>query len=112
MEIKAVIEGLKAVKQSCEILLISDSQYLLEGITNWRFKWRQNGWVRKRKVKTLPLLNVDLWQELDLLAERHTIRGQWVKGHSGHWDNARCDELACAQSALLLDSPCWAALVA
>jgi ribonuclease HI len=108
MEITAVIEGLKALKEPCEVLLISDSQYLLNGVTSWRFAWRRNGWMGKaKKGQERPVLNADLWQELDALAAKHTIRGQWVKGHSGHPDNERCDELADAQAAKYTDLPCW-----
>lgn len=108
MEITATIEGLRALKQPCEVLLISDSQYLLNGISSWRFTWRENGWMRKaKKGKVVPVLNADLWQELDALADKHTIRGQWVRGHSGHIDNERCDELAEAQAARYTDLPCW-----
>ncbi len=112
MELVATIEGLKALRQPCEVLLISDSQYLLNGIRSWRFKWRLNGWMRKpKKGQERPVLNADLWQELDALAEKHTIRGQWVKGHSGHRDNERCDELAQAQADKFTDQPCWAGVV-
>jgi ribonuclease HI len=108
MEITATIEGLKALKEPCEVLLISDSQYLLNGLTSWRFTWREKGWMRKPKHgQERPVLNADLWQELDALADKHTIRGQWVKGHSGHPDNERCDELAEAQAAKFTDLPCW-----
>jgi ribonuclease HI len=108
MEITATIEGLKALKEPCEVLLISDSQYLLNGVLSWRFKWRDNGWMRKPKTgKERPVLNADLWQELDALAAKHTIRGQLVRGHSGHPDNERCDELAQAQAARYTDLPCW-----
>lgn len=108
MEITATIEGLKALKEPCEVLVISDSQYLLNGLVSWRFKWRENAWMRKpKKGQERPVLNADLWQELDALANKHTIRGQWVKGHSGHPDNERCDELAEAQATKYIDLPCW-----
>jgi ribonuclease HI len=108
MEIMATIEGLKALKQPCEVLLISDSQYLLNGVLSWRFKWRDSAWKRKpKKGQERPVLNADLWQELDALANKHTIRGQWVKGHSGHPDNERCDKLAQAQANKYTDLPCW-----
>lgn len=108
MEITAAIEGLKALKQPCEVLLISDSQYLLNGVLSWRLKWRDNGWMRKpKKGQEMPVLNADLWQQLDALAEKHTIRGQWVKGHSGHSDNEKCDKLAEAQAARYADQPRW-----
>ena len=99
MEIQATIEGLKALKEPCEVLLISDSQYLLNGVLSWRFKWRDKGWMRKPKGgQETPVLNSDLWKELDALADIHKITGQWVKGHSGHKDNERCDKLAQAQA--------------
>jgi ribonuclease HI len=107
MEMTATIEGLKALKQPCEVLLISDSQYILKGIQSWRFTWRMKGWMRKhKKGQAQPVLNADLWQELDALADKHTICGQWVKGHSGHIDNEKCDELAQAQAASYIDCPC------
>jgi ribonuclease HI len=62
---------------------------------------------KPKKGQERPVLNADLWQELDALADKHTIRGQWVKGHSGHPDNERCDELAEAQAAKYTDLPCW-----
>jgi ribonuclease HI len=107
MEITAAIEGLKALKVPCEVLLISDSQYLINGIMKWRFGWRKRGWMRKVKkgqLQTIP--NADLWQMLDALADTHTIRGEWVRGHSGHADNERCDELAEAQAAQYAKMPC------
>jgi ribonuclease HI len=108
MEMIATIEGLKALKEPCAVLLISDSQYLLKGIQSWRFKWRENGWMRKpKKGQERPVLNSDLWQELDALADKHTMHYQWVKGHSGHQDNERCDELAQAQADKYTDLPCW-----
>ena len=103
MEIQAVLEGLKALKEPCEVSLISDSRYLLDGLLTWSITWRKNGWVRRRKTKTYPLANADLWQELDALAAKHTIHGQWIKGHSGHLDNERCDALAQAQASVHID---------
>jgi ribonuclease HI len=111
MEVQALAEGLKALKEPCEILLISDSQYLLNGVTNWRYKWRANGWIRRRKTKTYPLANSDLWKELDQLAERHIVRGHWIQGHSGHPDNERCDQLAAAQASLHVDVHSCSSLV-
>jgi ribonuclease HI len=111
MELIATIEGLRGLKEPCEVLLISDSQYLLNGIQSWRFKWRLNGWMRKpKKGQERPVLNADLWKELDALAEKHTIRAQWVRGHSGHRDNERCDELAQAEADKLINLPCWTGL--
>lgn len=108
MELTAAIEGLRAVEQPSNILLISDSDYLLKGILHWRFSWRENDWVRILSDGQIrPLLNEDLWQELDALADIHVIRGQWVKGHSGHPDNEICDQLAQAEAEKYIDLPCW-----
>ena len=113
MEITAVLEGLKTLKEPCEVLLISDSQYLLNGLASWRFGWRKRGWMRKpKKGEEQPVLNADLWKELDTLADQHKITGKWVRGHSGHPDNERCDELAEAQARHFVDEPCWTGIVA
>ena len=107
MELIATIEGLKPLKEPCDVLLISDSQYLLNGIQSWRFKWRLNAGCEAKEgtgeasPKRRPL------QELDALAEKHTIRGQWVKGHSGLLDNESIDELAQAQADQFTDLPVW-----
>ena len=112
IEMNAVIEGLRALQEPCEVLLFSESRHLLEGISSWRHKWRANGWARRRKMKTYPLANSDLWKELDQLAEKHVVKGQWIKGHSGHPDNERCDMLAAAQASLHVDVPSWSSLIA
>jgi len=107
MEITAALEGLKALKEPCEVTLLSDSQYLLNGLTLWRFAWRKRGWTRKPKNgQECPVLNADLWRELDSFADKHKITGNWVKGHSGHPDNERCDELAEAQARSFVNTPC------
>jgi ribonuclease HI len=73
---------------------------VIKGLNSWRLKWRNNGWVRKfKKGEYIPVPNADLWRELDALASVHTIRGEWVRGHSGHPENERCDELAEAEAA-------------
>jgi ribonuclease HI len=107
MEIMATIEGLKALKEPCEVSLISDSRYLLNGVRSWRLKWRENGW-KPTKGKQSQVKKVDLWQELDGLANQHEIQCRWVKGHSGHADNERCDKLAEAQAAKYAGLPSWA----
>jgi ribonuclease HI len=113
MEITAVLEGLKALKEPCEVSLISDSQYLLNGLETWRFAWRKRGWMRKpKKGQEQPVLNADLWKELDALADKHKITGKWVKGHSGHPDNERCDKLAEAQARHFVNAPGWTGIVA
>lgn len=96
MELTAVIEGLSALKYSCEVTLISDSKYVIDAITQgWVYKWRSNGWMRNKKEKAL---NPDLWEKLLVQIERHQMQYQWVKGHAGHPENERCDEMAVAES--------------
>jgi len=93
MEIQAAIEGLRALREPCSVLLVSDSTYLINGITTWRDGWRRGGWVIRRK-NNKPVKNADLWQILDELLEKHSVECKWVKGHSGDPDNERCDKLA------------------
>jgi len=96
MELKAIIEALRALKEPCDLVVNTDSEYLKKGITEWLSKWKANGW--SRKVRGLsgrqPVKNQDLWTELDDLTRRHQIRWQWVRGHADHSDNNRCDFLA------------------
>ena len=91
MELTAVIEGLKALKQACQLTLTTDSEYVKKGMTEWIKTWKAKGW---KNAKNKPIANLDLWQELDALAQKHTIRWKWVKGHANHPENERCDELA------------------
>ncbi|WP_299768696.1 ribonuclease HI [uncultured Pseudoteredinibacter sp.] len=91
MELMAAIEGLRALKQSCKVILTTDSQYVRQGITQWMFNWKKNGWKTSAKK---PVKNADLWQELDAESKRHEIEWRWVKGHSGHRENEIADELA------------------
>ena len=96
MEISAVLYALKCLKEPCEITLYSDSQYVCNAIKlGWAKKWRSNNWMRNKKD---PAMNVDLWEELLPLCDRHKIEIVWVKGHAGHPENERCDRLAVAQS--------------
>ena len=94
MEITAVIEGLKALKESCSVEIYTDSKYVLEGATKWLEGWQEKGWKRADKK---PVLNVDLWQELAELLKQHEITWQWVKGHAGNPYNERVDALAVEQ---------------
>lgn len=94
MELTAVIEGLKALKQKCVVHLYTDSKYVLEGATKWLAGWQEKGW---RKADKKPLLNVDLWQILADLLDAHEITWHWVKGHAGNVYNERVDALAVAQ---------------
>lgn len=93
MELTAAIEGLKSLKESCAVEIVTDSQYVKNGITKWIQNWKRKGWVTGDKK---PVLNKELWVELDDLAARHKAVWQWTKGHASHEDNNRCDELASA----------------
>ncbi len=92
MELTAVIMGLKALKEPCEVILTTDSKYVVDGIEKgWARSWQRNGWIKSDKK---PALNRELWEELLLLLDMHNVRFVWVKGHAGHPENERCDELA------------------
>jgi ribonuclease HI len=91
MELQAAIEALKALRESCVIDLYTDSQYLRRGITQWIHNWKKNGWKTADKK---PVKNQELWVELDELVKKHSINWHWLKGHAGHPENERCDELA------------------
>lgn len=92
MEMTAVIMGLRALKEPCKVTLISDSKYVLDALSlGWAKRWRTNGWMRNKKD---PALNPDLWEELLNLTARHEMKYVWIKGHAGHPQNERCDELA------------------
>jgi ribonuclease HI len=103
MELRAVIEGLGAVKERCAITVRTDSLYLKDGITKWIVNWKANGWVRK--VKGLqgrqPIKNRDLWEELDNLVKGHDVTWEWVRGHCTDSENNRCDMLANAAARRL-----------
>jgi ribonuclease HI len=91
MELMAAIEGLKSLKEICEVDLTTDSQYVRKGITEWIQNWKKNGW---KTAARKPVKNADLWQALDEQVARHTVKWHWVKGHSGHRENEIADELA------------------
>ena len=91
MELLAAIEALRALKQPCAVEMHVDSQYVKDGITKWIHGWKRNGWKTSDKK---PVKNVELWQALDEAVARHDIAWHWVKGHAGHGDNERADELA------------------
>jgi ribonuclease HI len=93
MELQAAVQGLRALKENCAVEVITDSQYLRNGITEWIHNWKANGWRTKSKS---PVVNQDLWKELDEQNERHRTVWSWTKGHASHADNNRCDELATA----------------
>jgi ribonuclease HI len=91
MELQAAISALTALNEPCEVTIFTDSEYLRQGITEWLSRWKANNW---RTADRKPVKNDDLWQQLDEVASRHTISWQWLKGHAGHPDNERCDQLA------------------
>lgn len=91
MEITAALEGLRALKEPCDVEVVTDSEYLKNGITKWIHGWKINGWKTSAKK---PVVNQDLWEELDSVVNGHKIRWTWTKGHAAHEDNNRCDELA------------------
>jgi ribonuclease HI len=98
MELQAAIAALADLKEPCEITLYTDSEYVRRGITEWLPLWKANRW---RTTDRKPVKNDDLWRELDQQAARHCINWQWLKGHAGHPDNERCDQLAVAEIAKL-----------
>ena len=91
MELMAAISALEALKKPCAVDLNTDSQYVRQGITGWIHGWKKNGW---RTADKKPVKNVDLWQRLDAALKPHQVRWHWVKGHAGHAENERADELA------------------
>ena len=96
MELTAVIEALKALNQKCEVSLYSDSKYVIDALQKgWAVNWRKNNWIKSDKKKAL---NPDLWEILLRQISRHQVKLHWVKGHSSNPKNARCDELAVAES--------------
>ena len=94
MEMQAVLEGFKALKRPCEVKVVSDSKYVIDGITKWVHGWKKRGW---KKADKKPVLNKEIWQALVDEEARHTVSYEWVKGHSGHPENDRVDEEACRQ---------------
>ncbi|MDA0206210.1 MAG: ribonuclease HI [Acidobacteria bacterium] len=91
MEMMAVIEGLRVLKEPCEIAIEIDSEYVKNGVTQWMDGWKKRGWMTAAKK---PVKNQDLWQKIDAALAGHTVQWTWVKGHAEHADNNRCDELA------------------
>ena len=92
MELTAVIEALAALKEPCIVELTSDSKYVIDSVTKgWVYGWQKKGWIKSDKK---PALNVDLWERLLPLLAKHTVHFHWIKGHNGHPENERCDQLA------------------
>jgi ribonuclease HI len=91
MELTAAIEGLRALREECEVEIVTDSEYMKNGITTWIAGWKKRGWMTAAKK---PVVNRDLWEELDFQNQRHRTVWSWTKGHASHEDNNRADELA------------------
>jgi ribonuclease HI len=96
MELQAVVEGLSALKRPCYVELLTDSEYVRKGLSEWMAGWKRNGWKRREKGKLVELKNADLWKKLDEIIVTHKFKFTRVAGHSGHPENDRCDELAVA----------------
>ena len=95
MELLAVIEGLKALKESCEVEVVSDSKYVVDAIEKgWLKSWQAKGW---KKADRSPVLNVELWKDLVQVLEQHQVSFTWIRGHAGHPYNERCDAIAVEQ---------------
>ena len=95
MELRAVIEGLKALNRACNVTVVSDSKYVCDAINqHWIDSWQKNNWKKSNKD---PVLNPELWKELLQLMQIHSVRFEWIKGHDGHPYNERCDKIAVEQ---------------
>jgi ribonuclease HI len=91
MELMAVIEGLNSLKERCHVIITTDSQYVKNGMTVWMAGWKKKGW---KTANNKPVKNQDLWEQLDEAVSKHSVEWHWVRGHSGHIENERADELA------------------
>ena len=100
MELMAVIEGLRSLTRTCRVAVTTDSQYVQKGITEWIHGWKKRGW---RTADKKPVKNVDLWQVLDEARTGHQVTWHWVKGHAGHVENERVDQLARAEAEKFRD---------
>jgi len=98
MELMAAIGALEALKRPCQVVLTTDSRYVMQGIEQWMPKWMANGW---RTADKKPVKNQDLWQRLSAAVASHQVRWQWVRGHNGHAENERVDQAAREQAELL-----------
>ena len=101
MELRAAIAGLASLHEPCSVTVYTDSQYVRRGIIEWIHKWKARRWMRTANE---PVKNADLWRELDAEATRHQVKWTWLKGHAGHPENERCDELAAAEIAKIRSS--------
>lgn len=99
MELQAVISGLEALKRRSQVEIVTDSQYVARGSHEWLPGWKRNGWRRREGKQLKPLKNEEQWRQLDALLAKHEVRFTVIRGHSGHVENERCDELAVAAAA-------------
>ena len=106
MELQGAIDAFGALKRPCTVEFYTDSEYVKNGITKWVKGWKRNGWMTMKKE---PVKNEDLWRLLDERVAAHTVNWHWLKGHAGHVENERCDELARAQVATMRSRPSVAA---
>lgn len=103
MELSAVLYALSALKEPCRVILTSDSKYVIDSISKgWVYSWQKKNW---KKSDGKPALNVDLWQGLLPLLEKHNVTFNWIKGHRGHPENERCDEIAVAEREKIAQRP-------
>jgi ribonuclease HI len=93
MEMMAAVEALATLKKPCRVTIHTDSKYVMDGITKWVFGWQKNGW---KTADRKPVKNAEIWQMLLAATARHQVTWKWVKGHAGHPENERADQLACA----------------
>lgn len=100
MELTAVIKAMSQLKEPCAIELYTDSKYVMDGALQWMSNWKKNNWMNAKKQ---PVKNIDLWQALDDVQQRHQINWHWVKGHSGHAENELVDDEARKQAELILE---------
>jgi len=91
MELSAVIESVNLLNRRCSVTIVTDSKYVMQGVTEWMANWKRRGWLTAAKK---PVKNKDLWERLDSALQNHEVQWQWVKGHAGHPGNERADELA------------------
>ncbi len=105
MELTAAVRGLNALTEPCEVELVTDSEYLKRGVTEWIHKWKRNGWKSASKE---PVKNKDLWEQLDRATAPHQVRWLWTRGHASHADNNRADKLATCAAREQSSSPAHA----
>lgn len=103
MELQALIEGLKALKRHSRVEVITDSTYVAKGCQEWLPNWKKNGWRRREGKSWKPVKNQESWEEIDQLLQKHRVKFTVVRGHSGHPENERCDQLAVAAALQYLD---------